>query len=65
MNYKRQSTVGWSIGNIFLDFTGGMLSMMQMIINAHNYGKCGGFTLINFPVFIKSKIKLRSKQSVN
>ncbi|KAK9720581.1 PQ loop repeat [Popillia japonica] len=37
MNYKRQSTVGWSIGNIFLDFTGGMLSMMQMIINAHNY----------------------------
>ncbi|GJQ71235.1 hypothetical protein Trydic_g10977 [Trypoxylus dichotomus] len=37
MNYKRQSTVGWSIGNIFLDFTGGILSMLQMIINAHNY----------------------------
>ncbi|XP_065331629.1 cystinosin homolog isoform X2 [Cloeon dipterum] len=37
MNYKRKSTVGWSIGNIFLDFTGGALSMMQMMVNAHNY----------------------------
>ncbi|XP_050546959.1 cystinosin homolog isoform X2 [Daktulosphaira vitifoliae] len=37
MNYKRQSTIGWSIGNIFLDFTGGTLSIMQMIINAYNY----------------------------
>lgn len=38
-NYKRQSTIGWSIENILLDFTGGILSMLQMIINAHNYGK--------------------------
>lgn len=37
MNYKRKSTVGWSIGNIFLDFIGGSLSMMQMIINSINY----------------------------
>ncbi|XP_044754921.1 cystinosin homolog [Coccinella septempunctata] len=37
MNYRRQSTQGWSIGNIFLDFTGGMLSMLQMLINAFNY----------------------------
>ncbi|XP_059472484.1 cystinosin homolog isoform X2 [Neocloeon triangulifer] len=37
MNYKRKSTVGWSIGNIFLDFTGGALSMLQMILNSHNY----------------------------
>ncbi|XP_078050353.1 lysosomal cystine transporter cystinosin isoform X2 [Augochlora pura] len=36
-NYKRKSTVGWSIGNIFLDFTGGVLSMLQMILNAYNY----------------------------
>jgi len=39
MNYKRKSTVGWSIGNIFLDFTGGVLSIMQMIVNAYNYSK--------------------------
>ncbi|XP_059608391.1 cystinosin homolog isoform X2 [Phlebotomus argentipes] len=37
MNYRRKSTVGWSIGNILLDFLGGMLSMLQMMLNAHNY----------------------------
>lgn len=45
MNYKRKSTVGWSIGNVLLDFTGGILSMLQMLINAYNYGnylcECG------------------------
>lgn len=38
MNYRRKSTIGWSIGNILLDFTGGTLSMLQMILNAHNFG---------------------------
>lgn len=37
MNYRRKSTTGWSIGNILLDFTGGILSMLQMILNAYNY----------------------------
>ncbi|KAF7279935.1 hypothetical protein GWI33_006562 [Rhynchophorus ferrugineus] len=37
MNYKRKSTDGWSIENILLDFTGGILSMLQMILNAYNY----------------------------
>ncbi|XP_036323478.1 cystinosin homolog isoform X2 [Rhagoletis pomonella] len=37
MNYRRKSTLGWSIGNILLDFTGGTLSMLQMILNAYNY----------------------------
>lgn len=37
MNYQRKSTVGWSIGNVLLDFTGGMLSMGQMLINAYNF----------------------------
>uniref|UniRef100_A0A1A9X197 Cystinosin n=1 Tax=Glossina brevipalpis TaxID=37001 RepID=A0A1A9X197_9MUSC len=37
MNYRRKSTIGWSIGTILLDFTGGALSMMQMILNAYNY----------------------------
>lgn len=39
MNYQRKSTVGWSIGNVLLDFTGGWLSMLQMFVNAYNYGK--------------------------
>ncbi|XP_046389354.1 cystinosin homolog isoform X2 [Ischnura elegans] len=37
MNYLRKSTEGWSIGNIFCDFTGGTLSMLQMILNGYNY----------------------------
>lgn len=38
MNYRRKSTVGWSIGNVLLDFAGGILSMLQMLLNAYNYG---------------------------
>lgn len=38
MNYRRKSTLGWSIGNVLLDFTGGTLSMLQMILNAYNHG---------------------------
>ncbi|TPX56007.1 hypothetical protein PhCBS80983_g04869 [Powellomyces hirtus] len=30
-NFKRQSTTGWSIMNILLDFTGGILSILQML----------------------------------
>eukprot|EP00092_Neocalanus_flemingeri_P033043 GFUD01035937.1.p1 GENE.GFUD01035937.1~~GFUD01035937.1.p1 ORF type:complete len:411 (+),score=26.97 GFUD01035937.1:244-1476(+) len=36
MNYRRKSTVGWSIGNILLDFTGGSLSIVQMILISYN-----------------------------
>lgn len=39
LNYQRKSTVGWSIENILFDFTGGVLSILQMVINAYNYGK--------------------------
>lgn len=30
MNFTRKSTVGWSIGNVLLDFTGGFFSFMQV-----------------------------------
>lgn len=36
MNYRRKSTVGWSIGNILLDFTGGALSILQMLLISYN-----------------------------
>uniref|UniRef100_A0A3Q1EE61 Cystinosin n=1 Tax=Acanthochromis polyacanthus TaxID=80966 RepID=A0A3Q1EE61_9TELE len=36
MNYRRQSTEGWSIGNVLLDFTGGTLSILQMILQSYN-----------------------------
>jgi len=36
MNYRRKSTDGWSIGNVLLDFTGGSLSIVQMILQSYN-----------------------------
>ncbi|XP_066552450.1 cystinosin isoform X2 [Amia ocellicauda] len=36
MNYQRQSTEGWSIGNVLLDFTGGSFSIIQMILQSYN-----------------------------
>lgn len=39
LNYQRKSTVGWSIENIILDFTGGILSILQMIFNSYNYSE--------------------------
>ncbi|KJE93848.1 cystinosin-like protein [Capsaspora owczarzaki ATCC 30864] len=36
MNFRRKSTVGWSIGNVLLDFTGGALSILQMFLLAYN-----------------------------
>lgn len=37
MNYRRKSTEGWSIGNILLDISGGILSLIQMFLLAFNY----------------------------
>ncbi|PLW22317.1 hypothetical protein PCASD_15297 [Puccinia coronata f. sp. avenae] len=34
LNWRRKSTVGWSIQNIILDFTGGVLSLAQMVLDA-------------------------------
>lgn len=39
MNYTRQSTVGYSIGGVLLDITGGLLSILQMFLLAYNNGK--------------------------
>ncbi|XP_064482267.1 cystinosin homolog [Ornithodoros turicata] len=36
-NFRRKSTIGWSIGNILLDFTGGVFSMLQMFVIAYNF----------------------------
>ncbi|GAA5868201.1 hypothetical protein JCM3774_000597 [Rhodotorula dairenensis] len=33
-NYQRKSTVGWSIENIFMDMTGGILSLIQLVIDS-------------------------------
>ncbi|KAM9461763.1 cystinosin [Clarias gariepinus] len=36
MNYQRQSTQGWSIGNVLLDLTGGSFSLLQMFLESYN-----------------------------
>ncbi|XP_058062921.1 cystinosin homolog [Anopheles bellator] len=41
LNFQRKSTVGWSIENVLLDFTGGTLSMLQMLLNGYNYDDWG------------------------
>eukprot|EP00096_Caligus_rogercresseyi_P015682 TRINITY_DN8155_c0_g1_i1.p1 TRINITY_DN8155_c0_g1~~TRINITY_DN8155_c0_g1_i1.p1 ORF type:complete len:400 (+),score=65.25 TRINITY_DN8155_c0_g1_i1:183-1382(+) len=41
MNYQRKSTLGWSIGNVLLDSTGGILSIGQMLIDTYNYDDWG------------------------
>ncbi len=33
MNYSRKSTVGWNIDNVVLDFTGGSLSVAQLLLD--------------------------------
>ena len=33
LNYKRKSTVGWSMENVLLDLTGGLLSVVQLLID--------------------------------
>ncbi|XP_058467249.1 cystinosin homolog isoform X2 [Malaya genurostris] len=37
INYKRQSTEGFAIMNRLLDLAGGLLSIVQMVINAWNF----------------------------
>ncbi|KAJ1823004.1 hypothetical protein LPJ56_000375 [Coemansia sp. RSA 2599] len=41
INYGRKSTVGWSIHNILLDFTGGVLSFAQLFLDAYRLGSIG------------------------
>jgi len=44
LNYKRKSTVGWSIWQILLDLTGGVLSLLQLAIDSALQGSWSGVT---------------------
>ncbi|KAF9085293.1 hypothetical protein BGX23_009799 [Mortierella sp. AD031] len=44
LNYASQSTVGWSIHNILLDFTGGILSIGQLVLDAYISGDWSGIS---------------------
>lgn len=62
MNYRRKSTIGWSIGNVILDFSGGMLSMLQMILNAYNFGN---FMFLFLDKFGKKSVWKNERISTN
>jgi len=34
LNYQRKSTIGWNVHNVLLDFAGGLLSLVQLIMDA-------------------------------
>lgn len=44
INYKRQSTVGWSSGQVVLDLIGGILSIMQVVIDSSLQNDWSGLT---------------------
>jgi cystinosin len=44
LNYRRQSTVGWSIWQIVLDFGGGFLSDLQLIFDCAHVHNWSGLT---------------------
>ena len=60
LNWKRQSTVGWSLENVLLDFTGGTFSMIQMYVDAAGRGKSligskeDGFNIVKFVLSLMS-----------
>ena len=52
MNFRRKSTVGRSIGNLLLDFTGGTLSILQMFLISYNYGNYLSILLVYLSINI-------------
>lgn len=44
VNFNRKSTVGWSIEQILFDITGGVLSLIQLVIDASFQGDWSGIT---------------------
>lgn len=44
LNYQRQSTQGWSIGQILFDFAGGILSLAQLFLDASFQSDWSGVT---------------------
>lgn len=43
-NYKRKSTEGWSIGQVNLDLIGGILSILQLVIDSSLQDDWSGIT---------------------
>ena len=44
LNFQRKSTEGWSIAQVLFDFTGGMLSLLQLVIDSGLQHSWSGIT---------------------
>ncbi|KAM9949310.1 hypothetical protein ACTFIT_010517 [Dictyostelium discoideum] len=44
LNFKNKSTSGWSVHNVLLDFSGGVLSLLQMFLDVADSGNWNIFT---------------------
>ena len=58
LNYKRRSTVGWPVDNILLDFTGGALSTLQLILDCANQDDWSGISgdVVKFGLGVTSMV---------
>ena len=58
LNYRRRSTVGWPIDNILLDFTGGALSTLQLILDCANQQDWSGISgdVVKFGLGVTSMV---------
>jgi cystinosin len=58
LNYKKKNTIGWSIENVVLDFTGGAFSMAQLIIDTvargHSLFSGDSFNVVKFILSLMS-----------
>jgi len=44
MNYRRKSTDGWNVWNVLLDFSGGTLSTLQLVLDCVDMGDWSGIS---------------------
>lgn len=58
LNYQRKSTSGWNLWNVIFDCTGGVLSMLQLVLDSVDLGDFQNGLLGNIPKLILGFITL-------
>mmetsp|Transcript_9573 Transcript_9573/g.17982 ORF Transcript_9573/g.17982 Transcript_9573/m.17982 type:complete len:425 (+) Transcript_9573:64-1338(+) len=58
LNYERKSTNGWNLWNVIFDCTGGLLSMLQLLLDSINLGDVKHGLVGNIPKLILGFITL-------
>jgi LCT (Lysosomal Cystine Transporter) family transporter len=58
LNFQRKSTTGFNIWNIILDFSGGGLSLLQLILDGYDLGDIAGAVQGNWAKCLLSLISL-------